>query len=348
MTPLLLGVTGVLFLCGVGLQVWFSDPRQAGRQAAMQLPSVVLYSVTVALLMFSLFPDSYADGRALGFSVGGAAAFVLVFTTLSFQWLARARKRDELEAEARRAREEAEQLRLRLTVVETAQQPQRLQRTERILAPIRQDRRHRLGIITGNIANVTGVDVWVNAENTQMEMARPTERTISGTIRYRGGRRDSAGALVDDLIYRELRRVVPGTTVAPATVFATTSGSLADDNGVKRILHVASVDGSPGTGYRQVSDVGGCTRNVLAEMDRLNAAGEELRSVVLPLLGTGNGGGDPKKTTEIMVEAALDYFRAHPQSRVRAVYLLAFTDLEEQIARLVLTGHADISGLTSP
>ncbi|MDI5937897.1 MULTISPECIES: macro domain-containing protein [Micromonospora] len=345
MTPLLLGVTGVLVSIGILLQILFSDPRRAGRQAAMQLPSVLLYAVAVALLMFSIFPDSYADGRALGFSIGGAAAFVLAFITLSFQWLARAGIRDELEAEVRRAREEVEQLKLRLTIVETAQKPQRLQRTTRTLAFVRQDRRHRLGIITGNIANVTGVDVWVNAENTQMEMARPTEPTISGTIRYRGGRRDAAGTLVDDLIYTELREVARRTPVAPATVFTTTSGALADDNGVKRVLHVASVDGSPGTGYRQVADVGGCMRNVLAELDRLNAAGEQLRTVVLPLLGTGNGGGDPERTAQIMVEAALDYFRAHPASRVRTVYLLAFTDLEEQIVRLVLAEHGDISSL---
>lgn len=347
MKPQLLGVTGALMLIGILLQVWFSDPRRAGRQAAMQLPSVLLYAVAVSLLMFSIFPESYADGRALGFSIGGATAFVLVFTTLSFQWLARAGKRDALEAEVRCARQEVEQLKLRLTIVEAAQQPQRLQRTTRTLAFIRQDRRHRLGIITGNLANVTGVDVWVNAENIQMEMARPTEPTISGTIRYRGGRRDAAGNLVDDLIYDELREVALRTPVAPATVFTTSSGRLAEDNGVKRVLHVASVDGSPGTGYRQVADVGGCMRNVLAEMDRLNSGSDQLRTVVLPLLGTGNGGGDPERTAQIMVEAALDYFRAHLTSRIRTVYLLAFTDLEERIVRLVLTEHRDISGLES-
>ncbi|KWV33775.1 MULTISPECIES: macro domain-containing protein [Micromonospora] len=347
MNPSLLGVTGALMLIGILLQVWFSAPQRAGRQAAMQLPSVLLYAVAVSLLMFSIFPESYADGRALGFSIGGAAAFVLISITLSFQWLTRAGKRDALEAEVRQARQEVDRLRLRLTIVEAAQQPQRLHRTTRTVAPIRQDRRHRLGIVTGNIANVTGIDVWVNAENTRMEMARPTEPTISGTIRYRGGRRDAAGNLVDDLIYDELRTVALSTPVAPATVFTTSAGMLAGDNGVKRILHVASVDGSPGTGYRQVSDIGGCMRNVLAELDRLNAQGEQLRTVVMPLLGTGNGGGDLERTAQIMVEAALDYFRIHPTSRVRTVHLLAFTDLEERIIRLVLTDHRDISGLES-
>ncbi|MEV6802558.1 macro domain-containing protein [Micromonospora rifamycinica] len=345
MNPPLLGVTGALMLIGILLQVWFSAPQRAGRQAAMQLPSVLLYAVAVSLLMFSIFPESYADGRALGFSIGGAAAFVLISTTLSFQWLARAGKRDTLEAEVRQARQEVKRLKLRLTIVEAAQQPQRLHRTTRTVASIRQDRRHRLGIVTGNIANVTGIDVWVNAENIQMEMARPTEPTISGTIRYRGGRRDAAGNLVDDLIYDELRTVALRTPVAPATVFTTSAGMLAGDNGVKRILHVASVDGSPGTGYRQVSDIGGCMRNVLAELDRLNTGGDQLRTVVMPLLGTGNGGGDPERTAQIMVEAALDYFRTHPASRIRTVYLLAFTDLEERIIRLVLTDHRDISGL---
>lgn len=173
MTPLLLSVTGVLFLTGVGLQIWFSDPRRPGRQAAMQLPSVLLYAVGVSLLMFTLFPDSYADGRTLGFSIGGAAAFILVFSAIAFQWLARTGGRDELAAEVHQAKKQIEQLKLRLGIVETGRKPQRLQRTVKTLATIRHDRRHRLGFITGNIANVTGVDVWVNAGSTANSSAEP-------------------------------------------------------------------------------------------------------------------------------------------------------------------------------
>jgi O-acetyl-ADP-ribose deacetylase (regulator of RNase III) len=82
-------------------------------------------------------------------------------------------------------------------------------------------------------------------------------------------------------------------------------------------------------------------------MDRLNAAGEDLRTVVMPLLGTGNGGGDPERTAVMMVESALDYLRSNSASRVRVLYLLAFTDVEERICRLVLADQPDITALST-
>jgi len=52
-----------------------------------------------------------------------------------------------------------------------------------------------LGIATGNLADVRkGIaDVWVNPENTNMEMARAYDPSISGMIRYYGAIRDNTG-----------------------------------------------------------------------------------------------------------------------------------------------------------
>jgi transcriptional regulator with XRE-family HTH domain len=51
----------------------------------------------------------------------------------------------------------------------------------------------RIGIITGSIRHVRDADIGVNSENTDMQMSRFEEYTISAIIRYDGARRDSAG-----------------------------------------------------------------------------------------------------------------------------------------------------------
>ncbi|MEV6317110.1 hypothetical protein [Streptomyces sp. NPDC051776] len=338
MSPLMLGVTAVLMVAGIGLQIWSSGPRRAGQQYVLQLPSIFLYSLAGSLFLFTVFPDSVSDGRALGFSLGGAAGFVAFFMLASFTWLSQTRPRDELAAELAQAREEAAKARSESAVEKALDQlPRPLQQCIRYEVPLRRDRKHRIGVVTGNLANITGIDVWVNTENAHMEMARTTEPTISGTIRYHGGRRDESGNLIHDTIALELAERMTGRSrIMPGHVLTTGPGGLADSHQVKRIIHVAAVEGEPGVGYRQVGDVGRCVRNVLGEMDRLNTAGEELHSVVLPLFGVGGGNGDLRQTVESMVAASVDYFRSHGASRICTVYLLAFTDVQEAVCRLTL------------
>lgn len=336
MDSFLLGVTAVLIGTGVMLQIWASSPGQAGRQYALQLPSVLLYSLAGALFLFSTFPDSLAEGRAWGFSLGGAAGFAAFFMVASLRWLSRTRSRDQLAASLQAVTRENEQLSQRLAArTEPGAVP--LTRTARYELPLPGDRRHRLGMITGDLANVMGVDVWVNPENTRMEMSRITERTVSATIRYHGGRRDVVGHLVHDTIALELAELMAGQTqVSAGHVLVTGAGELQGTHRVQRIVHVAAVEGEPASGFRQVMDLGRCVRNILAEVDRRNGAGEDLRSIALPLLGTGGGNSDLSKTVEVLAEAVEGYFRAHPDSGIRTVYLMAYTDIQAAVCRATL------------
>src|SRR6185312_1641691 len=85
----------------------------------------------------------------------------------------------------------------------------------------------RVGIITGNLLNARGIDVWVSSENTDMEMARLFDRSVSGVIRYYGAKRNRGGRVVDDTIANELAAVVDDANgVTPGQVVATRSGSL--------------------------------------------------------------------------------------------------------------------------
>ncbi|RST11125.1 hypothetical protein E2C00_10040 [Streptomyces sp. WAC05374] len=343
MSPLHLSVTAVLLVAGILLQIWASAPDRADRQHALHLPVILLYSLSAALFLFSVFPDSLTEGKALGFGLGGAAGFAAFFMLASFTWLSRTRQRDELAAQLQRVSRENDALRNELagnSLIEGKPRP--LTQCIRYELPLSGQRRHRIGMITGNLANVLGIDVWVNPENTRMEMSRVDEPTISATIRYHGGRRDSGGQLTHDTIALELAECMAGRThVSAGQVFLTGSGELNESNQVRRIAHVAAVEGEPGAGYRQVVDLERCVRNVLIETDRLAAAGEELRTVVLPLLGTGGGNSDLQKTVETLLAATVEYFRLRPNSRIRVVYLLAYTDAQSAVCKAALDTYRE-------
>ncbi|BCL21084.1 macro domain-containing protein [Streptomyces tuirus] len=345
MSPFQLSTTAVLTAAGIALQIWSSAPSRAERQYALQLPSVLLYSLAAALFLFSVFPESLTEGRALGFGLSGAAGFAAFFMLISFTWLARTRGRDELTSQLKKAQRENAGLRRQLAGERSlGEGPRPLAQSTRYDVPLRGSRRHRIGVVTGNLANVIGIDVWVNSENTRMEMSRVDEPTVSAAIRYHGGRRDGAGHLVDDAIAEELADQMDGRQhVSAGQVLVTGSGELLESHQVRKIVHVAAVEGEPGSGYRQVMDLGRCARNILAEVDRLTVAGEPLRSVVLPLLGTGGGNSDLRRTVDTLLAATVSYFEAHPASRIRVLYLLAYTDVQEAACRTALDSCPELS-----
>lgn len=177
MSLLVLAMTGVLIATGIGLQAWASGPQGRGRQYALQLPSALLYSLAGALFLYSIFPDSVSEGRAMGFGLSGAAGFAGFFMVTSYTWLSKTRPHDETAGALKAAEKEIARLRKRLdSALTTHDAPVPPARSTRQEFQIDGDRRHRLGMITGNLANVLGVDVWVNPENTRMEMSRITDR----------------------------------------------------------------------------------------------------------------------------------------------------------------------------
>lgn len=329
-----------MLVAGVALQVWTLRPSQLGAQYALQLPVVFLYAMASALILFVSFPDSVTEGRALGFSLGGATGFFAFFMMCSFAWLSRTRKRDALGKEFAELRRENRSLVKKLAAKETIQHADIPLRHEEESHPLRKARKFKIGIITGDLNNVTGVDVWVNSENTRMEMSRITEPTVSAAVRYLGAQRDVHGKVIKDVIADELRDLMSGEQqVHPGQVLTTTSGHIEKTHGAKRVLHVATVEGEPGQGYRPVRDIGSCVRNALAEIDRLNVGGEKLRSAILPLFGTGGGSSDLPRTAEILVSACADYLLSHRESELRVVYVLAHTGAHVAACELAL--HRD-------
>jgi hypothetical protein len=228
--------------------------------------------------------------------------------------------------------------------------PQPLRHTDEFHYPLAQPGRpgQRVAIVTGDLRRVRCADVWVNPENTSMRMPRFEEYSTSAIIRYEGALRDETGHVIHDHIAEELTRRVAGRVpVAPGTAIVTGPGELARSNGVRHVVHVAAVQGEPGEGYRQILDVGRCVTNTLVAVERLNAEAVDqepaLRSILFPLLGTGQGGGDTELTVVALLGAALDHLGGTPpEHAVDIVYFLAYTDVELATCRRIFDRSAHL------
>ena len=174
-------------------------------------------------------------------------------------------------------------------------------------------------LVTGDIRAIKGIDVWVNSENTDMQMARFYDRSISGIIRHAGASKNPLGHIERDLIADELQALMSQygvRTVPPGTVVATSSGELAASHGVKRIFHAASVTGEIGTGYSPIQDVGRCVANALALADSAQEAEYGLTSILFQIMGSGTARADPGAAAAELLSAAVSYFEVTPTATV--------------------------------
>ena len=208
---------------------------------------------------------------------------------------------------------------------------------------IKESKDKKVSIITGDIRNVRGIDVWVNSENTNMQMARFYDGSISGVIRYMGAKKDDAGIVSDDIIAQALgEKVKKDMCVHAGTVITTTSGELVKSNRVKAIYHVASVEGEVGAGYHPVRNLDLCITNALNMAHTDNGS---YKHILFPLLGTGAGGAGLDQTVEKLIQAAIENLRQNPDSTVENAYFLAWSDAELKSCTGFLGNSPDVEHL---
>jgi O-acetyl-ADP-ribose deacetylase (regulator of RNase III) len=201
----------------------------------------------------------------------------------------------------------------------------------------------KIGVITGDIRQVTGIDVWVNSENTNMQMARYYDRSISSAIRYSGARK-VGGRIVADSIAHELISIVgENAAVEPGEVIATGSGELERTRSVKKIFHAAAVMGQAGPGYTSIPDVAICVRNALDLADSPQFDDIELKSMLFPLMGTGTGRGELEGRARELIDTAINHLLRDPPGRIDEVYFLAWTDKDLEVCRRILREAPEIT-----
>ncbi|MDM0001831.1 hypothetical protein QTI24_24700 [Variovorax sp. J22P240] len=206
-----------------------------------------------------------------------------------------------------------------------------IDRTERFEWSLKENEDVRVGLITGDIQNVTDIDVWVNPENTSMQMARPFENSISGIIRYLGAEKDpDNGQIKTDTIAKALEDKMNGrTTVDPATVLATTSGAMQGTHKVKRIFHMAANYGQVGQGYIPIDQVSRCIVNALKTSMEEDGEPGKGASILFPLMATrSRRGAVLEDRVKPLLNAAIEYLARNPGGTFRRAYFLTYTDKE--------------------
>ena len=203
----------------------------------------------------------------------------------------------------------------------------------------------QLGIITGDIQNIKETDVWVNSENTNMQMARPFERSISAVIRYMGAKKNRAGRITEDTVSRELFDATGGTGVDPGVVIDTSAGELTASNNVKKIFHAAAVVGQVGLGYSPIEKISECVRNALKLMDDARLANDNLKTILFPLMGSGTSKKSAQEVASELIEEAISYLEENPQSKAEIVYFLAYNEQDLELCQRMMKNN---SRLTPP
>lgn len=211
--------------------------------------------------------------------------------------------------------------------------PRRLDKKNIYLYPLAKVKGKEIGIITGDIEKINEIDVWVNSENTNMQMARHLELSISATVRYLGAKRDKAGRVVDDLIANELRDTVGICDVPAGVVIPTSSGELKKSHNVKKVFHAAAVSGQVGQGYKPIPEITDCVHNALKLMDSEEMANEELHSILFPLMGTGTTRLEAEGIVEKLIGTAIAYIEENPGTKVQKVYFLAYHEGDFELCK---------------
>jgi ADP-ribose pyrophosphatase len=189
-----------------------------------------------------------------------------------------------------------------------------------------------VGYKAGDIEYVKDVSIWVNSENTDMLMDRFIDRSISAKIRSLGANKDDEDNIVDDTIQESLRGMIgERARVRTGTVLVTESGMLRTSHHVRRIFHVAAVEGGLGRGVKaDPEELKLCVKNVLSRADKENRklwrrlCKTSLDSILIPMMGAGEGGVPIEMVAEKIIPTAIDYIRTTPDTTLKHIYFLAF------------------------
>lgn len=225
---------------------------------------------------------------------------------------------------------------------------ERIVQTDEVSFRLKAQPKKRISVITGDLRERRDIDVWVNSENTNLQMSRFYDRSLSAVIRYEGAHKDENGEVTEDTIANELTAQLRGRqSVTPGTIYVTGSGALVQSRGVKKIFHAATVFGVPGIGYQTMLEVEQCVTNALRRMDHPQLQTDDLRSIVFPMMGTGAGGGNVNVIAPRLIQAALIYLVANPESRVETVYFSAWNHRDLEACTAALKNLTDVEPIGS-
>lgn len=344
----------VLLAIGIGLYLRLIQRSNPKLFYSNAIVSWLLISLFPVVLLFSVFQDSSVTGelKNTGFgtiTVGGAFGAFFVLWIMGTWNTLKAIKADHGEETIKKLNEQISSLQSQFRKLESAPKDTRIiAASKRIEFTVKKNKK-TLGLYTGDIQQVHGIDLWVNSENTNFQMARFYDASISGLIRYLGAEKDKEGNVTRDIIADALRdcvkdeKVVEGAnnvhypSIKPGLALTTESGKLQGSHGVHAIVHVATVFGEIGQGYTPIKNIGVCVQNALAQADqfKFNPTKKSV-SILFPLFGTGTAGGSLDAVAKTLFYSVLSYFETKPNSQVDKVYFLVWKEYEKEVCMSVL------------
>jgi nudix-type nucleoside diphosphatase (YffH/AdpP family) len=206
-----------------------------------------------------------------------------------------------------------------------------------------------VGYKTGAIDRIKDVSIWVNSENTDMMMDRFLGKSLSARIRYLGANKDENENVIEDTIEEALRSAVGRRAHCRiGTVFVTESGQLLATHRVKRIFHVATVQGGvAGGGFKaELSNLAPCVDKLLKRADvennrtwRTLLGLESFQSILIPMFGSGDGGLVIEDVARAVIPPAIEYFQYTDVPTLKEIYFLAFTARDRSACEAVLAEY---------
>jgi len=323
--------------------------------------SWVLISLFPVVLLFSVFQDSSLTGKLTDTSfgtitVGGAFGAFFVLWIMGTRNTLKAINADHSEKTIKTLNEQINNLDEQFkTLLSKPKDTRVISESKKIEYEFTTGKRI-LGLITGDIQKVRNVDLWVNSENTNLQMGRFYDPSISGLIRYLGAKKDKEGNVIEDTIASALmdsvkeEKIEDGTnrndfpSVKPGLAFTTTSGSLKESHGVQGIIHVATVFGEIGQGFTPIKNLDICVQNALEKADDFASENQKGNvSIVFPLFGTGSARGRIDEVAKNLFYAVTAYFETRQNSKVEKVYFLTWKEYEKEECVRVLDNMENLT-----
>lgn len=194
----------------------------------------------------------------------------------------------------------------------------------------------------GGIATADRYDVWVNSENTYMEMARFWERSISAQIRKLGAVRRGPlrqNRRKDALGLKLAEKLGSQANVAIGTVILTETDPASDlyvKNGVSYVAHVATAEPDEyNGGFKAAGKVELCITNAFREFikEKRHLKAMNMNSILFPLFGTGDGGASASLVAHQLVyslrkvlEREQNVFKSEDINAINRIGLIAYTE----------------------
>jgi hypothetical protein len=199
-------------------------------------------------------------------------------------------------------------------------------------------------IRTGDVRHVSNIDVVVSSENTDFQVARYYDPSMSGTLRYLDAERGMDGRVVRDALDERLKALIKQYNIQLPVMSGTvlpmsTTGLVA--RGIKYVFLAATVRGDgPGAGYSAVvqSEIENCIRECFRRFDEL-ARVEQLESILFPVFGAGTAKQDPAQVVGWLLPVIVEAMKG--TLSCKRTYVLAWveshrTALRKMAARLSL------------